>query len=215
MIARYVWLWIFGLALGWFEAAVVVYLRALYYPTGFGFPIVLIPDRMMIIEIVRESASVVLLLAVARLAATRAIERFAVFALIFGVWDIAYYVFLKLVLGWPPSWATWDVLFLIPAPWLGPVWAPCVVSIALIAGGSFILMTPERSHEYHAIEWVLTSLGGAIIVATFLADWRAVIEHRLPAPYGTTFFWVGLALSVIVFLRAEMRLHVLRRRAES
>jgi hypothetical protein len=213
VISRYVWLWVFGLALGWFEASVVVYLRALYYPSGFEFPIVLIPDRLALVEIAREAASVVILLAVARLAVSRMIERFAAFALLFGIWDIAYYVFLKLVLGWPSSLAAWDVLFLIPLPWLGPVWAPCIVSMALITGGSWILLTPERVRRYHASEWILASFGGVVVIGTFLADWRAVVENRIPSSFLTIVFWAGLALSVAVFVRAEALLSLARRRA--
>jgi hypothetical protein len=205
MKARYAWLWLFGIALGWFETAVVVYLRALYYPSGFEFPVVLMPDRFAVVEIVREAASIVVLATVARFAATQKVERFAAFALAFGIWDIAYYVFLKLVLGWPPSLSTWDVLFLIPLPWLGPVWAPCVVSLSLIAAGSWILLTPGRAHRYRVSEWSFASLGGLIVIASFLADWRAVIDNRMPAAFPAAFFWAGWAMSVATFVRAEMR----------
>ena len=205
MVARYVWLWIFGLALGWFEAAVVVYLRALYYPEGFALPLVMIPSHMALVEIVRELASLVLLAAVGRLAASRGLERFAAFALLFGVWDLFYYVALKLVLGWPSTLATWDVLFLIPVPWLGPVWAPCVVSLALVAGGSLILLSPERERRYRLWEWGLAALGGATVIGSFLANWRPAVEGRLPDAFPAALFWVGWLLAVIVMTRAEVR----------
>jgi hypothetical protein len=205
MLARYVWLWIFGLALGWFEAAVVVYLRALYYPEGFGLPLVMIPSDIALVEIVREAASLVILAAVARLAASRGLERFAAFALLFGVWDLFYYVALKLVLIWPPAPTTWDVLFLIPVPWLGPVWAPCVVSLALVTGGSLILLSPETERRYRAWEWALAVLGGVAVIASFVANWRPAVEGRLPDPFPAGLFWAGWLLSVVVMTRAEMR----------
>jgi hypothetical protein len=206
MRARYVWLWLFGIALGWFEAAVVVYLRALFYPLGFEFPVVLIPDKFAVVEIIRETASIVILVAVARFAASRTVDRCAAFALSFGIWDIAYYAFLKLALGWPPSLSTWDVLFLIPLPWLGPVWAPCVVSLSLVLAGSWILLTPERNRRYRVSEWLLASLGGIFVTASFLADWRAALENRLPAPFPSAVFWAGWVLSVATFVRSEMRI---------
>ncbi len=204
-MTRYVWLWVFGLALGWFEAAVVVYLRALYYPEGFDFPLVVVLDRIATVEIVRELASLVLLAAAARLAAARGLERLAAFSLLFGVWDLFYYVFLKLILGWPPTLATWDVLFLIPVPWLGPVWAPCVVSLALIAGGSWILLTPGRARRYLLREWALAILGGLVVIGTFVWDPYAVIEGRSPVSFPLALFWVGWGLSVATFAYAEIR----------
>src|SRR5262245_19349008 len=74
--ARYCWLLLLGLAIGWFEAAVVVYLRALYYPDGFRFPVRIVWDAVVRVEIVREAASLLLLAAAARLAGRAFLERF-------------------------------------------------------------------------------------------------------------------------------------------
>src|SRR5689334_21322301 len=82
---RYVWLWILGVAVGFFEAAVVVYLRRLYYPDGFRFPVVLATIDIALVEIAREVASLVLLTAGARLAGRFFLERFAAFMILFGV----------------------------------------------------------------------------------------------------------------------------------
>src|SRR4029077_17088342 len=101
VLGPFLWLLVLGVAVGYFEAAVVVYLRELYYPQGFRFPVVLATLRVATIETAREAASIVLLAAGARLARRAFLERFAAFALLFGVWDLFYYVFLKLILGWP------------------------------------------------------------------------------------------------------------------
>ena len=137
------WCTIFATAFGVVEGAVVVYLRELYYPEGFAFPLKEMAPRILAIEIVREAATLVLLLGVAILAQRRPVRRFAVFAFCFGVWDITYYLALKALLGWPPGLLTWDILFLIPLPWTGPVLAPVLVSLALIAAGVAILRAPE------------------------------------------------------------------------
>ncbi|HEX7880229.1 MAG TPA: hypothetical protein VF720_12515, partial [Candidatus Eisenbacteria bacterium] len=135
---------IFGTAMGFLEAAVVVYLRLLYYPSGFDFPLVLLPSITVGVELGREAATIVMLWGVAELTGRNGVERFGWFSILFGVWDIIYYVALKAVLDWPASLLTWDVLFLIPLVWTGPVLAPVIVSIGLIAGGARLVAFGER-----------------------------------------------------------------------
>ncbi len=202
---RYVWLCLLGLAVGWFEASVVIYLRELYYPEGFRFPLVLLPTWLALVEIGRELASIVLLAAAAMLAGRHPLERFAAFMILFGVWDLVYYGVLKLVLGWPESLATWDVLFLIPLPWVAPVWAPSVVSIVLVATGSYLYWTAERSRAYRTGDWATIIVAGLIVIASFLAEWRVVPEQREPQRFSAWLFWLGLVLGVSWFLRAERR----------
>ena len=115
-VKRYVWLAVFAIAMAYLESAVVVYLRLIYYPNGFDFPLVVIPMREALIELGREGATVVMLVAVGRLGTRGFWSGFAGFMFIFGVWDIFYYVWLKVFLNWPPSLATWDILFLLPVP---------------------------------------------------------------------------------------------------
>jgi hypothetical protein len=203
MRGRYVWLWILGVALGFFEAAVVVYLRKLYYPDGFRFPIVLATLDVARVEIAREAASIVLLAAAARLAGRAFIERFAAFMILFGVWDLFYYVFLKLVLGWPESLATWDVLFLIPVPWIGPVWAPIVVSLALVACGSYVYATAERPRRVRALDWAIASAGGLLVILSFTLQWRVVVDGTMPRDFHAALFWVGWLLGLAWFVRRE------------
>lgn len=129
------WLITYAVAMAYVESAVVVYLRAIYYPQGFAFPLAPMPPDMVAIEIGREAATLVMLLGVGMLAGTGRWDRFLTFCVSFGVWDLFYYAWLWILLGWPPSLFTWDVLFLIPVPWIGPVLAPVVVSIALVGAG--------------------------------------------------------------------------------
>jgi len=201
---RYSWLLLFGVALGWFEAAIVVYLRELYYPSGIEFPIVLASTRVAVVEIVREAASLLLLAAVARLAGERFLERFAAFMLLFGVWDVVYYLSLLVVLGWPASLATWDILFLIPVPWVGPVWAPLIVAVALVCVGSYLYWTGELPRGPTAIDWGVEIAAGLLVVLSMTWEWRVVLEQREPEQFPGWLFWTGLVLGAAWFLRFEV-----------
>jgi hypothetical protein len=145
---------VFAVAMGWLEAVVVVYLRALLgVAHGSTAPA---PDELtrglaslpwlIGTEQGREIATIVMLAAVAWLAAPRLLPRLGAFLVAFGVWDIAYYVALYLLLRWPSSLATLDLLFLIPPGpwWIQPVWVPVAISCVMIAAGSWLFSAPER-----------------------------------------------------------------------
>ena len=131
---------LYAIAMGYIEAAVVVYLRDLYYPGGFRFPLASFPEAMAPVEIARETATLVMLGAVGTLAGKRFWERFGWFIIAFGVWDIAYYGWLKVLLDWPASLFEPDILFLIPSSWVGPVIAPVLVSVLMIGIGAAITL---------------------------------------------------------------------------
>src|SRR5580700_5945650 len=105
---------VFSIAMGFMESAVVIYLRALYYPHGFDFPLLPVTPQISYVEFFREAATIVMLLIIGKLAGRNPAEKFSFFLFCFAVWDITYYVFLYVVLKWPPSLYTWDVLFFIP-----------------------------------------------------------------------------------------------------
>ena len=205
LVSRYVWLWVFAVAMGWFEAAVVIYLRELYYPDGFRFPIVLASQRVAAVEIAREAASLLMIAAVARLAGRRFTERFAAFMLVFGAWDLLYYAFLWVILGWPASLAEWDVLFLIPLPWVAPVWAPIAVALALVGAGSRILLSREGPRALRALDWAIEIGAGLLIVASFLEQWHVVLGQSLPGAFASWLFWPGLLLGAGWFVATEAR----------
>lgn len=153
---------VFAVAFAFLEAAVVVYLRhivgfspppigrdevALVLP-GIAFlkanaAVEIIDSRTLLnIEMVRETATIVMLLSVALLAGRKFLEKVAYFFLAFGIWDIFYYVFLRMIMGWPQSLADPDILFLLPVPWVGPVFVPVLISLVLVAG-SFIYLSGQ------------------------------------------------------------------------
>jgi hypothetical protein len=192
------WVIIYAVAMAYVESAVVVYLRALYYPDGFAFPLVPMPAGMVAIEIGREAATIAMLLALSMLAGAERWERFLIFCLAFGVWDLFYYIWLWVLLRWPPSLFTWDVLFLIPVPWVGPVLAPAFVSIALVGGALLLLRRAARGQVYHLpLPAQLLLLAGALLVlGSFLLDFRLAISQAEPPPFRWGLFVTGASLGV-------------------
>src|SRR5689334_11254943 len=163
-------LFLFGVAFGYLEAAVVSYLRTIHAPTvqrfypgrspGDLFPLLTLeqtrtiaPEQMrtIAIEVGREAATLIMLAAIALAVCRNSGEWAAAFAIAFGVWDILFYLFLKVLLDWPASLATWDILFLIPVPWVGPVLAPVIVSVSMIAAGIWHLRRPVPLRARHWI----------------------------------------------------------------
>ncbi len=166
----------FAMAMGLAEAIVVVYLRELYFPDGFRFPLRYIPVRMLQTEMLRELATLVMLAMVALVAARKSSLRLAVFLFAFGIWDIFYYVFLKVLLDWPQSFFTWDVLFLIPVAWIGPVLAPVLCSITMI-GLAILLIMLDRRYERVCMDkaWSLMAAGAGFIFFSFIRDYGAIL----------------------------------------
>ena len=193
------------------ESAVVVCLRAIYYPQGFAFPLVLMPPGMVAIEMGRELATLVMLLGVAMLAGADRWDRILVFCVGFGVWDIAYYVWLWVFLRWPPSLLTWDVLFLIPVPWIGPVVAPVIVSVVLIVGALLFLSKRAGGRaggepiSFPVSLRMLVLAGGALVLGSFMLDFRVVVRQMEPPPFRWGLFGTGVALAVAALVLAVRR----------
>lgn len=200
---RIVWTAAFGLAFGLVEAAVVIYLRRLVYPDGFALPLRTIPTDLLAVELGREAATLAMLAAVGALAGRSGWGRFACFALAFGVWDLTYYAGLKLALGWPPSLATWDILFLIPWPWLGPVYAPAAVAALMIVFGAWTLRLEGSGHRLRADRstWLLAAGGAAALLWTWLRDAEAAFHGAMPRPYPVAAFVAGVVLLLAAGVR--------------
>lgn len=218
LLHRIFWLTIFGVSMGFLEAAVVVYLRELYYPSGFGFPLVVLDPEVGFVEILREAATVVMLLSIATLTGHNIRQRLAFFLVAFAVWDIFYYVFLKLFLGWPSSLFTWDILFLIPAPWIGPVLSPLIACATMLGLAAIILRNEHRGIILH-LNWQHWSLllGGSLVLVVawmwdyiFLSGWLSaspdqalvVLSTHVPVDFNWAAFAAGefLILSGILLL---------------
>jgi len=205
---RLFWLSLFALAMAQLEATVVVYLRELFYPEGFAFPLVIVEGRIAAVEIGREAATLVMLVAIGVLAHRDAWRRYAAFLWTFGLWDVFYYLWLFVLdRGWPPSLLTWDVLFLIPLPWLGPVLAPVLIALVMMAAGVTIevLRDRERPIRVRAWEWAVTVGVALALITLFCWDWRAVVDGRMPGPFPWIPFLVLLAGATAVAVRVALR----------
>ncbi len=164
---------IFSIAMGFLESAVVIYLRELYYPSGFKFPLIPLPSNITLVEILREAATIIMLVSVGIFAGKNPAQRFSFFLFSFAVWDIFYYVFLRVFTGWPESLFTWDLLFLIPLPWVGPVITPCILSVTMIMLTITVIYFSEKNIpvSIHPIEWVFLISGAVTVIVSFIQDY--------------------------------------------
>lgn len=190
----------FAVAMGFLEAAVVVYLRAALeiVPSAVPAHDPATLGTFETIEVARELATIVMIAAVGCLAGRRPLERLAWAAVAFGTWDIVYYIGLRLTIGWPPDLLAWDVLFLIPSPWVGPVWAPIIVSTALVAFGLAAArrLRMERPVVVGPIQALAAIGGGMLVVAGFLADAERVLAGGVSNWAGWPLFAAGMALAI-------------------
>ena len=175
-----VWVVAYAVAMAFLESAVVVYIRELLYPDGFSFPLAEMDSRLAVTEILREATTMIMLVAVATIAGKRFTERFAWFVFAFGVWDIFYYIFLWLLIGWPGSLMEWDVLFLIPVTWTGPVIAPIIISLIMISLALLLLLYPGESPYFKLSgwHWVLLIAGSLVVITAFAWDYSAFILQQ-------------------------------------
>lgn len=204
----------FAIGMAFVETTIVVYLRALYYPEGFSFPMKFIPLNHYFIEVSREVATIIMLVAVGWLSGKRFTTRFAGFIMAFGIWDIFYYIFLKITLNWPASLLDWDVLFLIPIAWIGPVLAPVLVSLALIGAGIVIWSFDAQGLEFHfpLWGWILEIIAGLIIIVSFLTNTWVLLEQTVPENFAWWLFFAGLVPGMIIFA-ATVKMNLVKRNA--
>jgi hypothetical protein len=214
-------IFIFGIAMGLLEAIVVVYIRTIYYPDGFHFPLVVVSQKILSAELLREMCTIVMLFSISFIVGQNKIERLSYFLYSFAIWDIFYYVGLKLFLNWPPSLLTWDILFLIPVIWSGPVLAPIICSLTMIVLSLAFLYLQNRQLDFglRFIEWILIILGVLLIFITFIWDYskilitnnlfseifslsendqfRYIISTYIPTYFNWPIFTIGIALIYI------------------
>lgn len=178
--ATFAWLFTFSVAMAMLEAAVVIYLRIIFFPKAFHFPMVDIPNPLKATELGRELATLVMLWAIGYFGGHNKPTRFAWFLVAFAVWDIFYYVFLYVFLQWPESILAWDILFLIPVPWFGPVLSPVLVCLTLLAFAAVILYAQSRPFPLRTNtgeRWLIW-LGCIVVLFTYTYDFL-LYAHRL------------------------------------
>ena len=208
---RKVWtLLLFGAAMAYIESAVVVYLREIFYPAGFRFPVVSIPWDIYLIETGREVRTLVMLTCVALISGRDRWERFLHFCFMFGIWDIFYYLWLKLFLNWPESLLTWDILFLVPIPWVGPVLAPILVSLTLIGASLILTKLRVRGREFRFSRLSLSGalVAGGLVLLSFFWKFEIVTRGGIPDRFPWWLFLTGWTGGCLVFVFAVRKLRL-------
>jgi len=211
---------IFAIAMAWVESAVVYYLR-----THIDRIVPYQPDPLPIIgglgpvELMRELATLIMLFTVGWLAGTTWRARIGYMAIAFGVWDIFYYVFLKLMCGWPKSLTDWDILFLVPLPWWGPVWAPVSIAVLMILWGTLASQfeRPGLGALSNWRVWILNFTGMALALYVFMADALRVsgggvdaLRKLLPVSFNWPLFSIALVLMSAPVIRLMWGIRNLR-----
>ncbi|MBK7028372.1 MAG: hypothetical protein IPH45_03820 [Bacteroidales bacterium] len=169
----------FALAMGLLETVVVIYLRELYYPEGFVFPVKAMASHIISTELLRELATLVMLLTVGIIAGKNGTTRFAWFIYAFAIWDIFYYIFLKWLVDWPDSLMTWDILFLIPLTWVGPVLGPVLNSLMMILLAVLLIMANKtRIFNLALVEWSLLVAGSVMVIIAYVRGYTVYMMEK-------------------------------------
>jgi len=202
---RLPWVVLFAVAMAWIEASVVLYLRTLvgrltpYQPDPLP-PVTYLGN----VEIVREAATLLMLFAVGRLAGDTRRGKWAFSLLAFGIWDLCYYLFLVPIAGWPKSLLDWDVLFLIPVPWWGPVLAPVSISLLMVIGGLLVVLFDRLESPLGPRRLAMIAGGTGIVLVLYSFTANSIqalqtgveaVRQALPVRFSWSFFLPGLVLS--------------------
>ncbi len=209
-VIKILWVSVFSIAMAYLEAAVVVYLRRVY---GISDLILQVPPfdaQIAAIELGRELATLVMLLSIGWIAGETFQSRVGFVFITFGLWDIFYYLWLRVFIGWPQSILEPDLLFLIPLPWWGPVLAPVLIALLMVIGGIFAVIKVEKNGPLHidAWSWVCLIAGVLILLYTFMADAlialpadASTLSGLKPSQFNWPVYFLGFSLNVIALGR--------------
>ncbi len=209
---RWVAVFTYALAMAWVEAAVVYYLRTMIdrIEPHQANPLPII-GGLGPAEMVREAATLIMLLMVGILAGRTWKSRLGYTAIAFGVWDIFYYVFLRKMCGWPHSLLDWDILFLLPLPWWGPVLAPVAIALLMVLWGTLVSRSESAAvaQTWHWPSWALNFMGIVLALYTFMADALRVADQGVPGLrklLPERFNWPLFALALLLMSAPVVRL---------
>jgi hypothetical protein len=193
----------YAVAMAYVEAAVVSYLREMRGIDELMRDLPTTLDRFVAIEIGREAMTMVMLLSVGWIAGRRLQDRLGMFVFAFGLWDLSYYGWLSLFEGWPRSPFDWDILFLIPVPWWGPVLAPALIAVVMCIGGAAAVIGADRGVSWR-LSWTnaaVAAAGVAVVLYTFtidglgaLPDGREAVANVRPSDFQWPLFMLGFVV---------------------
>ncbi len=214
-IRTWVWVVVFAIAFAYVESAIVVYLREIFFGGGFSFPLVVrwedgkhIVDPLVRIEFFREIATIFMLVSVGWIAGRTRFQKFCYFMIAFGIWDIFYYVWLYVMVSWPESLMTWDLLFYVPLPWVGPVITPVLIASAMVTAGTLIIYFDRKGYDiaWRSYDMAIELSCGALMVVAFCWDWKNIIQMPgdvertgIPNPFAWWLYLPAFLFSVAYF----------------
>lgn len=192
--------------MAYLESAIVVYLRGIYGIENLLSDINFTPDKYTIIEIGREAATIVMLVLIAMISGNSRQKKFGYFFLAFGIWDIFYYIWLYVFIQWPKSLMDWDVLFLIPLPWWGPVISPILISVILITTG--YLLIKEINYKITLIDLTIISISVITLLYTFVEDSIIIIltgQGSITEVRPSSFNWILFSIAIFTWIALTIK----------
>ncbi len=204
------WVGLFAIAMAYLESAVVVYLRRIYGISDLILSVPPFDPQIGAIELGRELATLVMLLTVGWVAGRKFQSRLGLAIFAFGVWDIFYYIWLRVFIGWPQTLLDPDLLFLLPLPWWGPVLSPILIAALMVIGGALAVTKDE--HELRLLpsfmDWATLAGGILVMLYAFMADALAALPTNTqtlgqlrPSEFNWSVYLVGLAMLCLFIWR--------------
>ena len=193
----------FAIAMAYVESTTVVYLRRIYGICDLLLDIPPFDPVLAPIEVGRELATLVMLMAVGWAVGKSLQARLSYTFIIFGIWDIFYYFWLRIFIGWPNSLFSPDILFLIPLPWWGPVIAPVLIACLMVAGGILAVISEDigRKIRFSVFSWTALIAGVLIMLYSFIEDALSIMPadiETLSQLRPTSFNWPIYILGLVI-----------------
>jgi hypothetical protein len=210
--ARFLALALFTFGMAYVEAACVVYLWEMLYPEGFRFPLLLVVEEryepLVALEMGRELATMVMLVGCAVAAGRTKVQRVASFLFLFGTWDIFYYFWLRVMTAlthfpaFPASLGTWDILFLVPVPWTGPVYAPMVIAVTMALFAVLLVFAERRGVRIKPDLrfWIIEAIAALMLFGSFVWNCKRILTNQVPSSYPWWLLLPGEIIAVTAFL---------------
>jgi hypothetical protein len=214
-IKTIIWVGLFSIAMAYLESTLVVYLREIYGIKNLIADLPTQPDKFTVIEIGREFCTLVMLFCIGWIAGRTLQEKIAYSLMSFGIWDIFYYLWLYVFIRWPDSVFEWDILFLIPLPWWGPVWSPLLISVLMISGSIITILKTEKRVKISLklLDW--TILAASIFIGLYvfmeaaivvLPDGSEAVAKVRPGDFNLILFLAAIAgFSLFCFRLARQK----------